>query len=534
MSEPLQTTRDIQPHLKGLACAALQSLGCDQEPTLAEAPNPEMGDLGFPCFPFAKILRRSPAQIAQQVVEALTPRLADEPLIAEVRAVGPYVNFRLALGPVLAVVLRELNSKGADFGCGAQVDGGPIMVEFSSPNTNKPQHLGHVRNNLLGQSLSRILSHYGHTVIRANLINDRGIAICKSMLAYERFGEQETPKSAGIKGDHLVGKYYVLYAHKLGEEYNAWQQTTAARDAFAAWAETPKGAGKLKAWAKDHGGPLSDDEALPLFFKDYEDIWFNTHSELGRDTRDMLHKWEEGDAEVRALWAKLNGWVEDGFWQTYARLGVSFERLDRESETWQLGRDIAHQGLERGVFEKADNGAIVFDLNRIGHEGHKAILRGDGTSLYITQDLGTAQMRFEAHDLDQLIYVVGNEQDHHFRVLFGVLGALDSERYTDRCHHLSYGMINLPHGRMKSREGTVVDADDLMQEMVDLAAQSILERYQFAGEQRTDNNGKLLPVISWKELMLRSEAIGMGALKYYILNYTPRSPFTFDPEESLK
>ncbi|MEO1272735.1 MAG: arginine--tRNA ligase, partial [Myxococcota bacterium] len=192
MSEPLQTTRDIQPHLKGLACAALQSLGCDQEPTLAEAPNPEMGDLGFPCFPFAKILRRSPAQIAQQVVEALTPRLADEPLIAEVRAVGPYVNFRLALGPVLAVVLRELNSKGADFGCGAQVDGGPIMVEFSSPNTNKPQHLGHVRNNLLGQSLSRILSHYGHTVIRANLINDRGIAICKSLLAYVRFVEQET------------------------------------------------------------------------------------------------------------------------------------------------------------------------------------------------------------------------------------------------------------------------------------------------------------------------------------------------------
>ena len=527
-------TQDIQPHLKALATEALQALGCDQEPNLAEAPNPEMGDLGFPCFPFARVLRRSPAQIAQQVVAELEPRIADEPLIAEVRAVGPYVNFRLDLGALLQVVLHELSQRGDRFG-GDQVSGEtPIMIEFSSPNTNKPQHLGHVRNNLLGESLARILGHYGREVIRANLINDRGIAICKSMLDYQRHGNGATPESTGLKGDHLIGRHYVGYATKLAEEYARWQGTPAAKEAFSAWSETPKGAAMLAAEAKEQGAPLTDDEALRLFFKAHKDTWFNTTSELGQDTRALLQKWEEGDPETIALWKTLNGWVEAGFWQTYERLGVRFDRVDRESETWTLGKDIAVSGLERGVFGKADNGAIVFDLEQIGLQGEKAILRGDGTSLYITQDLGTAQMRFEAHDLDQLIYVVGNEQDHHFRVLFGILAALDQARYEGRCHHLSYGMISLPHGRMKSREGTVVDADDLMQEMHDLARASILERNNLPGESREDEFGKVLPVIEEEDLVKRSEAIGMGALKYYMLNYTPRSPFTFDPEESLQ
>lgn len=514
--------RNVAAHLGGLAAQALGVVGLEnpEPPMLAPPPDPTMGDLGFPCFPFARSLRRAPQQIAQELADALTPMLDGDGVASGVKATGPYLNFSLDHGKILGLALQEMRENAGRFGSG--VAPGTVMVEYSSPNTNKPQHLGHIRNNLLGEIVSNILEHAGYSVVRTNLINDRGIHICKSMLAYERFGGGVTPEDRGVKGDHLIGEFYVRFDQAFREEYEAWLTTEAASEACAAWADSRAARKPLQTWKKARKKQKLPQEPTPdvireLFEKSYKDVYFNTASELGGAARELLRKWEAEDPEVRALWARLNGWVEAGFHETYRRLGIRFDRIDHESETYKLGKDLVEAGLETGHFHRAENGAAVFDLGKIGLSGEKAVLRPDGTSLYTTQDLGTAVRRFEEHELDQLIYVVGDEQNHHFKVLFGILAQLRPE--TDgKCHHLSYGMINLPSGKMKSREGTVVDADDMMDEVHALAESQVREKW---------------PEISAAEVQERAEAIGLGALKYYLMAFSPATTMTFDPKESL-
>lgn len=521
--------KDIDFHLTELVRQALLGLGAQQpEPALVPPPRAEMGYLGLACFPWAKELRKPPVAIAADLHERLTQATAHDPLIEEVHVEGPFLNFRLHQPQVLKLLLDEI---GRDQGhlCGDFVSpeaDQKILVEYSSPNTNKPQHLGHVRNNLLGQVVSNIMEHYGYQVIRTNLINDRGIHICKSMLAYQRFGEGVTPESAGIKGDHLIGDFYVKFNSAFSAEYKAWLGSEAADEAFAAWKASPASRKPVQGWQKAHrkkGEPAPEpDEATlrGLFEANYKDIYFNTASEMGAATSELLRRWEAGDDEVRALWKTLNGWVEAGFWQTYQRMGIHFDHVDHESETYLLGKDLVQEGLEAGVFEKADNGATVFNLEKIGLQGQKAVLRPDGTSLYTTQDLGTAVRRYEQYKPQQMVYVVGDEQNHHFKVLFGILGTLRPE-LQGQCHHLSYGMVNLPHGRMKSREGTVVDADDLMNEVHSLAEEATRAIYKDEALEEA-------------ELHHRAEIIGLAALKYFLMDHTPQTTMTFNPEASLE
>ncbi len=516
------TCTNLSNHLGGLAAAALSELGVEGAvaPALAPPPDPEMGDLGFPCFPFARALRRSPQQIAQDLAEILAPRVEGDPVASGVGATGPYLNFTLNQPKILGLALAEMRANPGRFGAGDA--GGKVMVEYSSPNTNKPQHLGHIRNNLLGEVVSNVLEHAGNTVIRTNLINDRGIHICKSMLAYDRFGEGVTPAERGVKGDHLIGDFYVAFDQSFRDEYQAWLTTPSADEAFASWQSSPAARKPIQSWKKAQKKAGQPQEPSPevlrgLFEKNFKDRYFNTDSELGGAARELLRQWEAEDPEVRALWAKLNGWVEAGFHETYARLGIHFDRIDHESETYKLGKDLVESGLVEGVFHRAENGAAVFDLTRIGLQGEKAVLRPDGTSLYTTQDLGTAVSRFDECDVEELIYVVGDEQNHHFKVLFGILAQLRPAT-AGRCHHLSYGMINLPSGKMKSREGKVVDADDLMDEMHTLAAVAVRERW---------------PELTEAETAERAEAIGLGALKYYLMAFSPQTTMTFDPAESL-
>ena len=504
------------------AARALAQLGVPdpQPPTLAAPPDPTMGDLGFPCFPYARALRRSPQQIAADLADALKEEVGDGSMMAGVSATGPYLNFTIDWSSVLAIALNEMRANPGAYGRGTTQ--GRLMVEYSSPNTNKPQHLGHIRNNLLGEVTSNILEYSGREVIRANLINDRGIHICKSMLAYQRFGDGVTPAERGVKGDHLIGEFYVAFDKAFRTEYEAWLPSAEADEAFAEWS-TSKAAAKPINAARKARKKKGESETLPaelvrgLFEKNYKDTYFNTHSELGSAAKEMLRRWEAADPEVRTLWRTLNDWVEAGFHATYERLGIHFDRIDFESQTYSLGKDLVEEGLGNGIFQRADNGAAVFDLSTIGLSGMKALLRPDGTSLYTTQDLGTATARFAGNNLDELIYVVGDEQNHHFRVLFGILAQLRPET-EGKCRHLSYGMINLPSGKMKSREGTVVDADDLMDEMHRLAGEAVREKW---------------PELSGEEVEMRAEALGLGALKYHLLAFNPQTTLTFDPAESL-
>ncbi len=478
---------------------------------LAPPPEPHMGDRGFPCFVLARQLRKSPAAIAADVAEQIQKSLTEDDLIAEVSTAGPYVNMRLHPGRLARIVVSEALHSKEKFGADSIEDPQHWMIEYSAPNTNKPQHLGHVRNNLLGAAVANILKFAGHNVTRVNLINDRGIHICKSMLAYQLFGEGATPESSGIKGDHLVGEYYVLFEKRFQEEYKGWQRTEQAAEQFQTWLTTPAGAAAKKELGDD------SDALQKKFVSAYKDTYFNTHSELGGQARQMLVDWEAGEESVVALWQMMNAWVFEGFDQTYQRLGVGFDHVYYESKTYQLGKQIVVDALDAGIFERAENGAIVCDLERVGLTGKKVLLRGDGTSVYMTQDLGTALERFETYNMDRMIYVVGDEQDYHFDVLFRVLGLLKPE-LIGRLFHLSYGMVLLPEGKMKSREGTVVDADELMDAMVTLATEAIQERYAE------------LPA---EEIARRAEVIGLAALKYFILDFNPRSTVQFDPQKSI-
>jgi arginyl-tRNA synthetase len=426
--------------------------------SLEVPPRAELGDLAVPMFPFAKIFRDAPPKIAGAVVEAFSEGGhlgADPGNRGALETAGPYVNVRLSRPAYTAVVLQALFD-----GTALRTDalsGRRVMVEFSAPNTNKPLHLGHLRNDALGESISRILDAAGAEVRKVNLINDRGIHICKSMLAYEKFSDGATPDSVGTKPDHFVGDYYV----------------------------------KFNQWAKEE--PEAEERA-----------------------RELLQRWEEGDEEVVSLWKTMNGWTMEGILATYERTGISFDKIYYESDLYQAGRTEVLRGLEEGVFYRDEKGTIWVDLEDIGLD-KKVLLRGDGTSLYLTQDIGTAMTRYREWPFDQLVYVVGSEQRYHFTVLFSVLQRLGME-WADSLYHLAYGMVNLPEGKMKSREGTVVDADDLLDRLKELALEEIREKEREA-------------LIEDPEAI--AEAIALGALHYYVLQTSPGKDMVFDPKESL-
>lgn len=499
---------DIQQQLIAAKDRALVAMGVSEDIAaqiaLAPAPDPAMGDVGFPCFALARTLRKGPPQIARELAETIPVG----GVIAEVVPAGPYVNFRLSKPDLAAIVGGQALAEGARFGVGTQDQPEKWMIEFSAPNTNKPQHLGHVRNNLLGATVSSVLAFAGHDVVRVNLINDRGIHICKSMLSYQLWGEGATPESTGIKGDHFVGNYYVLFGEKLDEEYAAWAASDAADAAFQAWRRVQS--------AKSLDG-LGADEIKTRFLDSYGDTYFNQHSILGAQTKKMLIDWEAGEPSVVELWETMNSWVFAGFDETYERLGITFDRVYRESQTYLLGKDIVLDALAASTLRQLDDGAIVFDLDQIGLDGQKVLLRSNGTTVYMTQDLGTALSRFDEYDLDRMVYVVGNEQDYHFQVLFGVLNTL-RPGLGERLVHLSYGMVNLPDGKMKTRTGNVVDADELLDAMVELALQETRSRYANVDED---------------ELQRRARSIGLAALKFYILDFNPKTTVQFDPKKSI-
>ena len=428
------------------------------------------GDYTLVVFPFVKLVKQKPEEIANKIGSYLT---AKEEFVA-FNVVKGFLN--LSLNPTVFTKLLKEKYSVKDFKL-TKKHTEKIMVEYSSPNTNKPIHLGHIRNNLLGFSISNILKAAGNEVLRGQIINDRGIHICKSMLAWKKYGNGETPQTTGIKGDHLVGKYYVIFDQKYKEEIQSL--ISSGMDADEA---------KKKA---------------PILL----------------EAQEMLKKWEDGDAEIKALWKEMNSWVYSGFEKTYQRLGVSFDLVQYESDTYLLGKDVIEEGLKKGILFKKEDGSVWADLTEEGLD-QKLLLRGDGTSVYITQDLGTAVERFTHYHLNELIYTVGNEQDYHFQVLFLILKKLGYQ-WADKLYHLSYGMVDLPSGKMKSREGTVVDADELMEEMHQEAVKKTSELGKLEGY--TENE---------KEQV--NELIGLGALKYFILKVDPKKRILFDPNESIE
>lgn len=454
--------------------------GSLQPVVLQVPPKPEMGDLAFPLFAYAKSFGKAPNAIAQEL-SAKINSLSDKP-DGEAFALGPYMNVKLNMDGVVSQMYEKIKSDGSSYGHCATLDGRKVMIEFSCPNTNKPLHLGHVRNDCIGQSMSQILKACGADVMKVNLINNRGVHICKSMLAYQKFGNGETPQSSGIKGDHLVGNYYVRFAQWEAQEL---EKDTAANIAKGMSEED------AKALAKKENGPDMEAQA-------------------------MLRRWEQGDPQVMELWRLMNGWTLEGVAQTYERTGISFDKYYYESDTYKLGKDKVMEGLERGIFQKADDGSIFIDNSDIGLD-RKILLRRDGTSIYITQDIGTAINRHEDWPFDSLIYVVASEQNYHFKVLFHVLDKLGYPWAKD-LHHLSYGMVFLPEGKMKSREGTVVDADDLIQSLTDMAKEQILEKGREGDLDDVDDT---------------AHKIALGALDYYILQFNPSKDFVFNPKESL-
>ncbi len=449
------------------------------------------GDFTAVMFPLTRLARKKPEQIGEEVGQWLVEHL-DE--IDRYNVVKGFLNLVVADRYWTTFVQQHV----ADPNFGRfPATGQKVMVEYSSPNTNKPLHLGHIRNILLGWSISRILEAVGHEVIKTQIINDRGIAICRSMVAWKRWGNGATPETTGKKGDHLVGDFYVLFSKKFEEEYAAWQQTEEAERVFA---ERHK-----------------EGQTKEQFFKAFKNQYFNEFSELGAEAREMLRLWEAGDEETLRLWRMMNDWVLQGFEETYRKLGVSFDKTYFESDTYLLGKEIIEEGLAKGVFHK-DGKRIWIDLSNIGL-GEKTIIKSDGTSTYTSQDLGTARMRYEEFGFHKMIYVVGDEQISHFQGLFEILRRL-GEPYAEGLYHLAYGMVDLPTGRMKSREGTVVDADDLIEEVIAEARKHAEERGEIAELPREEQDDIV-------------RKIGMAALKFFIIKVNPRKRMTFDPSESV-
>jgi arginyl-tRNA synthetase len=450
------------------------------------------GDYTFVIFSLVKTLKKSPVDIGNQLG---TWFLANEPMIISHETVQGFLNVTLA-DTFWLKILEDI--RGAENFGYAPHNGKKVLVEFSSPNTNKPLHLGHIRNILLGWSCSRILEANGYEVIKTQVINDRGIAVCKSMLAWQKFGNGATPQSSGIKGDHFVGDFYVRFEKEFKAEYDAWQSSEAGIRFF-----------------KANSKQGQDSEA---FFKEYKNRYFNEISPLGAEAKQMLLTWEAGDEKCISLWRQMNGWVYEGFEETYRKLGVSFDSLYYESETYLLGKKAVEYGLGKDVFYKEPDGSVWVNLEDVGMD-RKIVLRSDGTSVYITQDIGTAQQRYSDFGVDQMVYTVADEQDYHFKVLFEILRRL-GEPYAQHLHHLSYGMIDLPTGKMKSREGTVVDADDLIEEVIGEASDMSVERGEITSLSEAAQNDVL-------------RKIGLGALKFFIIKVQPQKRMIFDPKESV-
>ena len=478
---------DVKTECRALLAAALHEFikakGLEPADTVLEEaisvetpPKPEMGDLGMPMFPFAKTFRAAPPVIAAEVVKIITsdPALSSRAKsLGNFLAVGPYVNVKLDKAGAAAGLLERIEKQGSAYGTldadgKAHLAGRRVMVEFSSPNTNKPLHLGHMRNDALGESVSRILQKAGAEVFKVNIINNRGVHICKSMLAYKLFHEEkdDTPEKLGMKGDHFVGQCYVEF-----------------------------------------------------------DRYAKEHPEAQQQAEEMLVQWENGsdDDDLHKLWRRMNGWAIDGVKETYERTGVTFDKLYFESETYLKGREEILKGLEKGIFFKADDGSVRIDVTAVtgkgkdGENQEKVLLRKDGTSVYITQDIGTAIFRHSDWAFNQMVYVVASEQNYHFKVLFYILKQLGFD-WAERLYHLSYGMVNLPSGRMKSREGTVVDADDLIDSLRDDALEEIKAKGR---EEEVGDAGEV------------AEKVALAALHYYLLQITPIKDMVFNPQESL-
>ena len=438
------------------------------------------GHLTLVVFPFLKMSKKGPEQTAQEIGEYLKQ---NEPAIANYNVIKGFLNLTIASD----VWIELLNRIHADNQWGIQKadDNAPlVMIEYSSPNTNKPLHLGHVRNNLLGSALANIMAANGNKVVKTNIVNDRGIHICKSMLAWLKYGNGETPESSGKKGDHLIGDYYVAFDKHYKAEVK-----------------------ELMAQYQAEG--MNEEEAKAKA---------EANSPLMLEAREMLRKWEANDPEVRALWKKMNDWVYAGFDETYKMMGVSFDKIYYESQTYLEGKEKVMEGLEKGLFYRKEDGSVWADLTPEGLD-HKLLLRGDGTSVYMTQDIGTAKLRFQDYPINKMIYVVGNEQNYHFQVLSILLDKLGFEWGKDLVH-FSYGMVELPEGKMKSREGTVVDADDLMEAMIETAKE-------------TSNELGKLDGLTQKEADDIARIVGLGALKYFILKVDARKNMTFNPKESI-
>ncbi|MBQ2439782.1 MAG: arginine--tRNA ligase [Muribaculaceae bacterium] len=453
------------------AVAELYAVEVSAESIVPQATRKEFeGNLTVVVFPFLKASRKSPEATATELGEWL---VANEAAVEKFNVVKGFLNISIKSDFWIDVLNDVANAD--DFGIKPVTDESQlVMVEYSSPNTNKPLHLGHVRNNLLGYSLSLILKANGYKVVKTNIVNDRGIHICKSMLAWQKWGDGITPEKAGKKGDHLIGDFYV----EFDKHYKA----------------------ELKA-LKESG--LSDEEA-------------EKQSTLMQEAREMLRKWEQNDPEIRGLWKTMNEWVYAGFDDTYKRMGVDFDKIYYESDTYLEGKDLVLGGIEKGIMYRKEDNSVWADLTADGLD-HKLLLRGDGTSVYMTQDIGTAKLRYQDYPIDKMVYVVGNEQNYHFQVLALLLDKLGFKWGKDLVH-FSYGMVELPHGKMKSREGTVVDADDLMDEMINSAAEASAERM------------KDIPADEAAEI---ARVIGLGALKYFLLKVDPRKNMMFYPQESI-
>ena len=441
--------------------AIFENFGIEiKEIHLEYPPKMEMGDFAFPCFPLAKKLKKDPVQIATELKE----KIEKNEMIKEIKAQGPYLNFFLNEALIFEKFLKRIIQKEKEYGKSFEGKGKRVMIEYLSPNTNKPLHLGHLRNGALGMALSNLFSLAGFKVIKANLINDRGIHISKSMLAWMKWGEGKTPKDTGEKGDHFVGRWYVKYSQE--EKKNP---------------------------------------------------------DLKKEAQALLQKWEKGDRKILKIWKKMRNWVLEGFEKTYKDFGLKFDVFIFESKIYKLGKKIVEEGLKKGIFSKDEKGRVVFYLEEKNQKDKKerkkiTLLREDGTSLYITQDLGTALLKFKKYKLDKSIYVAGLEHDFYFKCLFSILEALGFD-FAKKCFHVSYGMVYLPEGKMKSREGKVVDADDLIEKMKKMAEEEIQKRHK--------------DKLKEKEIEKRAKAIGVGAIKFYLLRVDSREDIFFDPKESI-
>ena len=474
----------IEQQITGAIIAGIKELyGADvtaSQVQLQKTKKEFKGHLTLVVFPFLRMSKKSPEQTAQEIGEYL---LRNEPAVAEFNVIKGFLNLTVACSCWIDL-LNSINEQPA-YGIIPVTEQSPlVMIEYSSPNTNKPLHLGHVRNNLLGYSLSKIMKANGNQIVKTNIVNDRGIHICKSMLAWKKYGNGETPETSGKKGDHLVGDYYVSFDKHYKAEVKELMTEFAAQG-------------------------MSEDEAKAKA---------EAASPLMQEAREMLVKWEAGDPEIRGLWEMMNNWVYAGFDETYRKMGVSFDKIYYESNTYLEGKEKVMEGLEKGFFFKKEDGSVWADLTAEGLD-HKLLLRGDGTSVYMTQDIGTAKLRFADYPIDKMIYVVGNEQNYHFQVLSILLDKLGFE-WGKSLVHFSYGMVELPEGKMKSREGTVVDADDLMEEMIATAKETSQELGKLDGltQEEADDIARI---------------VGLGALKYFILKVDARKNMTFNPKESI-